>query len=72
MRVQCSMAYFATMPAYEAVPQAMTTILSTLRRAVSEIRSSSRTSRPDWSVRPRRVSATACGCSWISLVMKFG
>ena len=28
--------------------------------------------RPDASVRPRSVSATACGWSWISLAMKFG
>ena len=60
------------MPAYAAVPHAMITILSTARSSASSMRSSSSTSRPAASVRPSRVSATACGWSWISLAMKFG
>ena len=70
MRHQCSIAYFATSPAYAAVPHATTTILSTERSTDSSSRTSSSTSRPRASVRPRRVSATACGWSWISLSMK--
>ena len=38
----------------------------------SSMRSSSSTSRPSASVRPSSVSATACGCSWISFSMKVG
>ena len=70
IRHQCSMAYLATWPAYAAVPQATTTILSMLRSTASSIRSSSSTRRPAASVRPSSVSATACGWSAISLSMK--
>ena len=53
-----------------AEPQATTMILSMLRRMASSMRSSSSWRWPSSSVRPSRVSATACGWSWISLSMK--
>ena len=52
------------------MPHATTMILSTERSTASSMRKSSSTSLPDGSVRPRSVSATACGWSWISLSMK--
>src|SRR5699024_9914309 len=48
----------------------MTTILSMDLSTDSSMRISSRVSRPSVSRRPSRVSATACGWSWISLSMK--
>jgi hypothetical protein len=69
MRVQCSMAYLATSPAWNAVPQATTNTLSTARMASSLIRTSSRRWTPA-RTRPRMVSRMAMGCSWISLSMK--
>ena len=63
MRVQCSMAYFATRPEWYAVPQATMKILSTSRRSCSDRRISSSISSPVSPRRPRRVSATARGCS---------
>lgn len=63
------MAYLATCPAYAAVPQATTTILSTARSTASSMRISSSTSLPDRSSRPSSVSETACGWSWISFSM---
>jgi hypothetical protein len=70
MRVQCSIAYLAIMPAWYEVPQAMMMILSTSRSSWSDSRISSRVSMPSASIRPSSVSATACGCSAISLSMK--
>lgn len=70
MRVQCSMAYLAIRPAWKAVPHATMTTLSISRSSEGEMRTSSRVSEPDGSIRPSRVSATARGCSAISLSMK--
>ncbi len=70
IRVQCSMAYLAIRPAWKAVPQATMTTLSISRSSEGLIRTSSRVSEPDGSIRPSRVSATAAGCSAISLSMK--
>lgn len=70
IRVQCSMAYLAMSPAWKAVPQATTTTLSTSRSAPGAIRTSSSVSEPLASTRPSSVSATAFGCSAISLSMK--
>ena len=64
------MAYLATIPAYAAVPQATMTILVAARRSSSLMLISSRTRRPVSSVRPKRVSRTACGWSLISFSMK--
>lgn len=64
------MAYLAINPAWKAVPQATMTTLSTSRSSWTGIRTSSSVSRPDASMRPSKVSATALGCSAISLSMK--
>lgn len=70
MRVQCSMASFAIMAAWYAVPHATITTLSTSLSTETGMRTSSRVSEPLASILPRRVSATAFGCSAISLSMK--
>ena len=70
IRVQCSMAYLVTRPAWYAVPQATMKTLSMSRRSWSVSRTSSSMMSPVSVSRPSRVSATARGCSAISLSMK--
>ena len=69
-RVQCSIAYFATRPEWNAVPHATTNTLSTSRRTSVSVCSSSSASRPCSLTRPTSVSRIAEGCSWISFSMK--
>ncbi len=69
-RVQCSIAYFATSPEWNAVPHATTNTLSTSRRTSVSVCSSSSASRPCSLTRPTSVSRIAAGCSWISFSMK--
>ncbi|CAM5664689.1 hypothetical protein SALBM217S_10898 [Streptomyces griseoloalbus] len=64
------MAYLAMSPAWKAVPQATMTTLSTSRSTFAGMRTSSSVREPAPSIRPRSVSATAFGCSAISLSMK--
>ena len=68
--MKCSIAYLAIIPAWKAVPQATMTTLSISRSTPWGIRTSSSVSEPEPSIRPRSVSATALGCSAISLSMK--
>ena len=65
------MAYLPSIPAYAAVPQAMTTTRSMSASTSSSGSSSGSTTAPSCT-RPMRVLATASGSSLISFFMKLG
>ena len=64
-----SITYWAAMPTCQAEPQATISTLSTAESCSSETPTAERSIRPSWT-RLFRVSRTALGCSWISLIMK--